>query len=402
MSTTTNTYINSNQTQKVKPASEEPDFTEQASNFLTSATAAVSSYLPASVSNAVAGVTGATTTDSTTAYRNRQPHVGGVGDLGTQEEQDVVRVPEERQNPDPLSGNTTTANIGTPNPAFNEPTGIQEQNNNRGPGEIVPQSNSGVSAGITGVQQTNMTGMTATSGMGITGVGGHPGQPGGVGDLGTPSTSDVAVLPEERETSGAAGKTRSFGVGGHPGYPGGASDLGTHSANGVAILPDERASTNIKGTSSSYDSAEAACVGKDNQDIGLSNGGLGGHEGRHHDITKAGSTGGHTGANYDVDHGLGMPHTRSTMVPPTSSNSKEKSPADERTSAGGDYRTTSQQQDHGHDEPSKTPRKDDQDESDKNIPSPKEADYPTGKPTMMDKIKGHILVAKAKVTGHDD
>lgn len=55
------------------------------------------SLVPTSVTNAVAGVTGNAPTDTTTAYRNQQPHVGGVGDLGTTEEQDAVRVPEERR-----------------------------------------------------------------------------------------------------------------------------------------------------------------------------------------------------------------------------------------------------------------------------------------------------------------
>jgi len=375
MSTTSNTYSS---TQNTQPNKQESGYVEQAANALSSAAATVSSYLPTNVTNAVSGL--AQSTDPTTAYHNKQPHVGGVGDLGTQSTQDVARLPEERQNPDPYSTSGTTANIGAANPAFTNPSGVQSQYNNRVEGETFPSGTSGVGAPTS---QTAMTGMAGGFGTAAYGVGGHSGQPGGVGDLGTNSTSDVAKLPEERANPdplaaapGAASTTTGssqamrFGVGGHPGYPGGVGDLGTQSTQSVALLPEERAHPDPYSESKQSTTQKVKTVVND---------GLGGHAGRHHDITKDGSTGGHTGANYDLDHGLGMPHTRSTV--PTSES------------------TTNATED-AHQPPSHSQDRTESDQG--SVPSPKEAGYPTGKPSLMDKMKGTAIVAKGKMSKDEE
>jgi len=371
MSTTSNTYSS---TQNTQPNKQESGYVEQAANALSSAAATVSSYLPTNVTNAMSGL--GQTTDPATAYRNKQPHVGGVGDLGTQSTQDVARLPEERQHPDPYTTSGTTADIGAANPAFTDPSGVQSQYNHRVEGETFPSGTSGVGAPTT---QTAMTGMAGGFGTAAYGVGGHAGQPGGVGDLGTNSTSDVAKLPEERanpdplaaapgvaSTTTTGSQAMRFGVGGHPGYPGGVGDLGTQSTQSVALLPEERAHPDPYSESKQSATDKVKTVVAD---------GLGGHGGRHHDITKDGSAGGHTGANYDVDHGLGMPHTRSTA--PTST-----------TNATEDSHSSSHSQDRT--------------ESGGSIPSPKEAGYPTGKPSLMDKVKGTAIVAKGKMSKDEE
>jgi len=308
--------------QFAKPASQEPGYVEQATGLLSSVAATASSYLPTSVTNAVSGMTGTGTTTTTGVGGHSGEH-GGVGDLGTMSTDDVARLPEERQNPDPLG------------------TGV-------------------------------------ATGTGISGVGGHLGQPGGVGDLGTTSTADVALLPEERanpdplSNTSSMGQTGSYGVGGHPGVHGGVGDLGTRSEADVAVLPDERITTGTPSTQATEDAAMLA-------------GGLGGHDGRHHDITKEGSTGGHSGASYDVDHGLGMPHTRS-MAPKASTNDNT------------DTMTPAQSMQQPQDDAGVDRRQ----SEDADVPSPKEAGYPTGKPKMMDKIKGSIMVAKAKAGSKDE
>ncbi|KAG8986906.1 hypothetical protein FRB94_002391 [Tulasnella sp. JGI-2019a] len=311
-----------------KPAAQQPGYVEQASNLLSSVATTASAYLPTNVTNAVAGVAGP---GNTITGVGGHPGVhGGVGDLGTQSTDDVVRLPEERQHPDPLGSS-----------------------------------------------------FSATTGTGISGVGGHPGHPGGVGDLGTTSTADVAVLPEERvnpnplanTTSMGSAMAGTFGVAGHPGSHGGVGDLGTSSDTNVAVLPHEHSQSNTTGPTRAEDAAMAA-------------GGLGGHDGRHHDITKEGSTGGRTGANYDLDHSLGMPHTRS--MAPNNTNGD-----DPTSTTAQSHREESHQEDHG--------GVDRQGSSgDADVPSPKEAGFPTGKPKMMDKIKGSIMVATAKVGGGKD
>lgn len=317
--------------QFAKPASQEPGYVEQASNLLSSAVATASAYLPTGVTHAVTGYTDTSKRALGSALGvGGHPGIhGGVGDLGTQSTDDVVRLPEERQHPDPLSERSSFA---------------------------------------------------ATTGTGISGVGGHPGHPGGVGDLGTSSTADVALLPEEKAnpnplahtTSMGSGSATagSFGVGGHPGSHGGVGDLGTRSDANVAVLPHERHQSN---TTSSTRATEDAAIAA---------GGLGGHEGRHHDIAKEGSTGGYSGANYDVDHGLGMPHTRS-MAPNTSNDDSTSTPV----------------QSHHKDHSSSIDRHESEDTE---VLSPKEAGYPTGKPKMMDKVKGSILVAKAKASKDEE
>jgi len=304
MSTTQNYYSQQQQNpQNVKPSSEQPGYIQQAADLLSSATATVASYIPESVSNAAAGVAQKVQPDTTRQYRNKMPHVGGVGDLGTDSTENVALLPEERMHPD----------------------------------------------------RTIMTG--------VTGVGGHPGEPGGVGDLGTDSTADVVRLPEEREhpdsvTSRAADTTQGSlgtygGVGGHPGAQGGVGDLGTADTEGVAVLPEVQFAT--------------------------SNAGLGGHVGRHYDITKDGSTGGHTGANYDLDHGLGMAHTRSTKPSNDSTEPSRDDPEEKDTQT--DTGATERRGSSGEYQP------------------PKEAGYPTGKPSLMDKVKGTAMATAAKI-GH--
>lgn len=304
MSTTQNYYSQQQQNpQNVKPGSEQPGYVQQAADLLSNATATVASYIPAGVSNAAAGVAQKVQPDPTKQYRNKMPHVGGVGDLGTDSTEDVTLLPEERIHPD----------------------------------------------------RTTMTGITR--------IGGHPGSPGGVGDLGTEGTTDVVRLPEEREhpdpfsssaADGMQGTLGTYGgVGGHPGARGGVGDLGTTDTEGVAMLPEEQSATSAAG--------------------------LGGHGGRHHDITKDGSAGGHTGGNYDVDHGLGMPHARS-MKPSndTTERSREDSTGrDAQTGAGATERRGSSGE----------------------CQSPKEAGYPTGKPSLMDKVKGTAMATAAKI-GH--
>lgn len=143
------------------------------------------------------------------------------------------------------------------------------------------------------------------------------------------------------------------------------------------------------------------------EDAAIAAGGLGGHDGRHHDITKKGSTGGHTGASYDVDHGLGMPHTRS--MAPTDSGTSDSTTNTNVTPA------QSHQQDHGSRYPvtggggnveyspnDEVKNIDRHEGEDPNVPSPKDAGYPTGKPKMMDKVKGSIMVAKAKAGAVND
>lgn len=134
------------------------------------------------------------------------------------------------------------------------------------------------------------------------------------------------------------------------------------------------------GTKSKYDAAEDADIGRDNEDSIVSPGGLGGHDGRHHDITKEGSTGGHTGANYDVDHGLGMPHTRSSMGP-SSTNPNDTYPTQSATAQSHTSSTANESR---------------EEYGDKDVPSPKEAGYPTGKPSVMDKAKAAVLMKTAK------
>jgi len=375
MSTTSNTYSSPPNTQ---PNKGEPGYVEQAGNALSSAAATISSYLPTNVTNAVSGLG---QTDTTTAYRNQQPHVGGVGDLGTTSTQDVARLPEERQNPEPLSGTKPSADIAASNPAFNSPSGIQSQYNNRVEGETFPSGTSGVGAPTS---NTAMTGMTGGFGTAAYGVSGHAGQPGGVGDMGTSSSADVAMLPEERvnpdpmaSAPGATGMTGTtgstsmrYGVGGHPGEPGGVGDLGTQSTADVAVLPEERAHPDPFSESSTTEQGS-----KTQKVKSVVTDGLGGHDGRHHDITKDGSTGGHTGANYDVDHGLGLPHTRST-APKSGTTS---SPSTANATEG------SRQQSRAEDD-------------NEDVPSPKEAGYPTGKPKFMDKVKGQAIALQGKMS----
>ncbi|KAG8878391.1 hypothetical protein FRB98_006127 [Tulasnella sp. 332] len=286
-----------------KPASQEPGYVEQATGLLSSVAATASAYLPTSVTNAVSGMTGTGTTTTSGVGGHPGEH-GGVGDLGTMSTDDVARLPEERQNPDPL-------------------------------------------------------GVGVTSATGISGVSGHLGQPGGVAN------------PGPLFNASSMGQTGSYGVGGHPGIHGGVGDLGTRSEADVAVLPDERITTGTPNTQATEDAAMLA-------------GGLGGHDGRHHDVTKEGSTGGYSGASYDVDHGLGMPHTRS-MAPKSSTN--------DDTDTMTPPQSTQQQDDGGVDR---------RQSEDVEVPSPKEAGYPTGKPNMMDKIKGTIMVAKAKAGSKDE
>jgi len=293
MSTTTNYFSQSQNPQNVKPSSEQQTgYVQQAADLFSSATATVSSYLPTGLTNATATVAQNVQPDPAKQYRNKQLHVGGVGDLGTDSVEDVARLPEERQHPDPFS-------------------------------------------------------MTD-----ITGVVGHPGSAGGVGDLGTPSTTDGVSLPEERANPDpflSQNKTDSYGVGGHPGFPGGVGDLGATTTEGVAVL-EER--------------------------------------GRH-----AGRDYGHTGANDDLDHGLGMPHTRS--ADPASQKADET--MDDIPTDSSPMRSIDSEV-HGSDQQTMaSAERTSADKTSGEYQSPKEANYPTGKPSLMDKVKGTAIIAKAKL-----
>ncbi|KAG8863993.1 hypothetical protein FRB96_006866 [Tulasnella sp. 330] len=267
--------------------------------------------------------------------------------------------------------NESTLNPQFPKPASQEPGYVEQATG------LLSSVAATASAYLPTSVTNAVSGMTGTGTTTTSGVGGHPGEHGGVGDLGTMSTDDVARLPEERPNpdplfnASSMGQTGSYGVGGHPGIHGGVGDLGTRSEADVAVLPDERITTGTPNTQATEDAAMLA-------------GGLGGHDGRHHDVTKEGSTGGHSGASYDVDHGLGMPHTRS-MAPKSSTN--------DDTDTMTPPQSTQQQDDGGVDR---------RQSEDVEVPSPKEAGYPTGKPNMMDKIKGTIMVAKAKAGSKDE
>ncbi|KAG9051230.1 hypothetical protein FS837_010517 [Tulasnella sp. UAMH 9824] len=103
MSTTSNRFDSQPQDQtslKTGPGQQQ-GYVQQAYDIASKAGAAAATTA-SNVYNTVAG-TAANAVDPTTNYRNHQPHVGGVGDLGTISTDDVVRLPEERANPDPLN-----------------------------------------------------------------------------------------------------------------------------------------------------------------------------------------------------------------------------------------------------------------------------------------------------------
>jgi len=176
MSTTSNTYNTDATTGSKAAAVGQPGYLQQAyegaASLATTAATTVSNALNSS------GVTG-TTADSTTQFRNQQPHVGGVGDLGTSSDADVARLPEERANPEPFTGRGA-ADISASNPAVSDPVNIQSRLNAREPPVPYPETGSGVGAPAETHFRNNQPHI------------------GGVGDLGTRSDNDVARLPEER------------------------------------------------------------------------------------------------------------------------------------------------------------------------------------------------------------
>ncbi|KIO31181.1 hypothetical protein M407DRAFT_241887 [Tulasnella calospora MUT 4182] len=103
MSTTSNRFDSQPQDQtslKTGPGQQQ-GYVQQAYDIASKASAAAAATA-SNVYNTVAG-TAANAVDPTTNFRNHQQHVGGVGDLGTISTDDVVRLPEERANPDPLN-----------------------------------------------------------------------------------------------------------------------------------------------------------------------------------------------------------------------------------------------------------------------------------------------------------
>jgi len=273
MSTTTNTYLPQTAPNEQKPVTqtqpEQPGYVQQAYDGAAS--------LATSAANTLSGVLGGVSTanplrtqPSETTYRNQQPHVGGVGDLGTTSEVDVTRLPEERANPDPLSGGPI-GDIAHPNPAYNDPGLIQKALNTKNEksepgfsGAAIPKEN----------QYRNQ-------------------QPhvGGVADLGTNSSADVARLPEERVNPNPLGDQYRN----HQPHVGGVGDLGTRSEQDVARLPEERGATSSTDKPSA--SQEAQRSGKKSavqRTVG--------------DITHPDHSGGVSGSNHDNDHGLGAAH----------------------------------------------------------------------------------------------
>ncbi|KAG8894511.1 hypothetical protein FRC00_008856 [Tulasnella sp. 408] len=95
MSTTSNRFDSQPQDQtSLKTGPGQQGYVQQAYDMASKAGAAAATTA-STVYKTVAG-TAANAVDPTTNYRNHQPHVGGVGDLGTISTDDVVRLPEER------------------------------------------------------------------------------------------------------------------------------------------------------------------------------------------------------------------------------------------------------------------------------------------------------------------
>ncbi|KAG8902244.1 hypothetical protein FRB99_004702 [Tulasnella sp. 403] len=94
-------------------------------------------------------------------YRNHLPHVGGVGDLGTNSEADVVRLPEEKGNPDPFADQAPTSTLAvaptssvaptSQAPSSTTPPGQQKSWDHRGhAGTATDATQPGHSGGVTG------------------------------------------------------------------------------------------------------------------------------------------------------------------------------------------------------------------------------------------------------------
>jgi len=182
----------------------------------------------------------------------------------------------------------------------------------------------------------------------------------GVNDLGTASTNDVVRLPEER--------TNPEPLAAQPA-------TGNQTQQSKTSKLADTVKDKMPGTTSNQQQTSRPSGNTTTSDSYEHPVGLGGRTGTHHDMTHPSHTGGTTGANYDVDHGLGLPHTRT-------------SPRTEQPSLSDDSRQASAV-------PSDQAMKE-------SVPSPKEAGYPTGKPSAMDKIKGTMLEKKGKMFHHEE
>ncbi|KAG8898716.1 hypothetical protein FRC01_010792 [Tulasnella sp. 417] len=220
-------------------------------------------------------------TDPTTNYRNQQPHVGGVGDLGTKSDADVTRLPEERANPNPYTSGGTSESLSNPNIA--NPTSIQERLNARDPPNPYPEGNAGV--GHSSDKQFRN----------------QQDHVGGVGDLGTKSDADVARLPEERANPDPLAS--------RPGDSNPFKDTTTGAATGFAASHDVDRDRD-RHDRDAMDINRPQSHGWKPEQKSWDTGNV---VGTMHDPTKHGHSGGVTGSNLDTDHGLGMPHRDDTQ-----------------------------------------------------------------------------------------
>ncbi|KAG9044215.1 hypothetical protein FS837_008610 [Tulasnella sp. UAMH 9824] len=249
---------------------QQPGYLEQVFNLASKAASAAITTAPNTSNSTAAGPT-----DTTTNYHNQQPHVGGVGDMGTKSDADVARLPEERANPNPFSSGGTSESLENPN--ITNPTNIQQRLNARDPPNPYPEGNAGV--GHSSDKQFRN----------------QQDHVGGVGDLGTKSDADVVRLPEERANpdplASRPGDTNPF------------RDTTSGAATGFAASRDrDRDGTDTMDV----DRPQSHGWKPDQKSWDTRN-----VVGTMHDPTQHGHSGGITGSNIDNDHGLGGPHRHS-------------------------------------------------------------------------------------------
>ncbi|KAG9014932.1 hypothetical protein FRB90_005036 [Tulasnella sp. 427] len=318
----TNAFNNTQDTNTVGKQQQQPGYLEQAYNL--------ASNTAATAYNAIAGPT-----DTTTNYRNQQPHVGGVGDMGTKSDADVTRLPEERANPNPFTSGGTSEALENPN--ISDPTSIQDRLNARNPPNPYPEGHSNVGATAGDNQFRDQKDRT-----------------GGVGDLGTRSDADVVRLPEERSNpnplSSNTGNTNQFSQPTAGGLTSGSTGFGStrddnrdnFGSTGGRTFGDvhdrdtsnfdndnDRVPRNATGAAAIGATAGTAAMHelskKDRSNNDTPSTGshgwrpeqkswdTGNVTGTMHDPTQHGHSTGVTGSNVDTDHGLGMPHNEGTQ-----------------------------------------------------------------------------------------